>query len=99
MLTFDSDIGQRVQLDPADLPVTADLRDPDLRHRLWEHQGPWVGWVLLPLPVRSWRRLCREHDCDATPARHKPRRTGPVTPAAPPPAPPLLHPREESSCD
>lgn len=82
----DSDTGLLVQLDPTPPPVTADLTDPDRKHRLWEFRGQHLGWVPVYQGQRSWRRCLLEHDCAHTPATHKPRRTHPIPPL-PLPAP------------
>lgn len=75
---WDDEMGWVIQADLTPPAITADLADPDVRHRLWEYRGLYVGWVRLFQPERSWRPLRIQHDCAHTPATHKPRRTRPI---------------------
>lgn len=76
----DDATGFIVQLERQPPLPSVDTTSPDCAHRLWEFRGVHLGWVNVWQGQRSWRPHRLEHDCDHTPAHHKPRRAHPAPP-------------------
>lgn len=62
-VSFRIKVGFLIHLDDHDLPMTVDPARPDVRHRLWQHLGPRLGWAPQFAPVRSWEPLRTQHEC------------------------------------
>ncbi|MDP9144412.1 MAG: hypothetical protein M3N43_06910 [Actinomycetota bacterium] len=65
VLEFDIHAGFHVRLEDHDLPITVDITAADVRHRLWQHLGPRLGWAPQFSATRSWRPLRIQHECAA----------------------------------
>lgn len=55
--------GLDVHLDTSPVPIDKDLTNPNVRRRLWEHRGTYVGWCKKFSPQRTWRELRLQHQC------------------------------------
>jgi hypothetical protein len=72
--TFTTEYGRPVTLDTQPPPAATDLTQPDVRGRLWEYLGHYVGWCHKNLPVRTWRELRKEHECVNPKREHESKR-------------------------
>lgn len=60
-----------VQLDPDELPITADLPALVAEGRVWRDLGPRIGWDPLCVAIRDWRPLRALHQCATTEHEHE----------------------------
>lgn len=66
---FVDEIGLTRRLETEPIPITWDLNHPNIKFRIWEHRGQFLGWCLLgPWELKRGPRPLRvEHICEATP--------------------------------